>query len=70
MSCCPLPKNSASAASTVLVKASFWAGEEANSRFVFKPVKVPFTPKSTSAVTALDTERPVNYRQWFFILSS
>jgi hypothetical protein len=38
VSCCPLPKNSASAASTVLVvKASFLAGEEANSRFVFKP---------------------------------
>jgi len=52
VSCCPLPKNSASAASTVLVKASFWAGEEANSRFVFKPVKFPST-KSTSADSAL-----------------
>src|SRR5467141_838898 len=37
---CPLPKNSASAASTgLVVKASFWAGEEGNSRFVAKPDK-------------------------------
>ena len=49
MSCCPLPKDSASAASLVPAKASFWAGKEANSRFVFKPVKLPST-KSTSAL--------------------
>lgn len=29
MSCCPLPNNSASATSTVLLKTAFWAGEEA-----------------------------------------
>jgi hypothetical protein len=40
VSCCPLPKNSPSAASRVLVvKASFWAWEEANSRFVVLPEK-------------------------------
>jgi hypothetical protein len=32
VSCCPLPNNSASAISTVLLKASSWAGEEDNSR--------------------------------------
>lgn len=37
MSFCPLPKNSASAASTALVKASSWAWEEANSLLVALP---------------------------------
>jgi hypothetical protein len=34
VSCCPLPNNSASVISTVLLKASFWAGEEDNYRLV------------------------------------
>jgi len=36
MSCCPSPNNSASATSTVLLKASFWAGVEAN----YRPVEL------------------------------